>query len=170
MVGVLTSKWMIFFYVPVLIMIILFMAGRKSVHTEVFIPASPKMVWSVLMDVPKLKEWNTVLIPIEGELIVGNSVKYEFHQDKNNIITIPAKVKQIVEGKLLNQTGGMPGILTFDHKYILESDMSGTKVVIHEDYRGAMVPFWNPDPVEQAYTRLAEALKNRVIHVAGELK
>lgn len=170
MVEIFTSKWMILFYVLLITMIVLYIAGRKSVHTQIVIPVSPKTVWSVLMDVPNIKAWNKVLIPIEGEILEGTSIKYEFHQDENKTSIIPAKVKQVVENKLLNQTGGISGILTFDHKYIIEPTQSGTKVVIHEDYRGVMVPFWNPAPVEKAYRRLAEALKNRVIYVSEELE
>lgn len=165
MAAIFTSKWMIFVCLVILIFIILYMIGQKSVHSESFIPATPEEVWSVLIDTQNIKTWNTILIPIDGELREGASIKYEFYQDENNRSVIPAKVRQMVENNLLNQKGGMTGILTFDHKYILEPEKGGTKVIIHEDYRGIMVPFWNPAPVEQAYTRLAEALKDRVIFI-----
>lgn len=165
-----TSKWMILLYVFVAMVIVLYMTGRKSVHTQIFIPESPKTVWSVLMDTSKISEWNKVLIPIEGKIRTGASVRYEFHQDENTTSIIPATVKQVIDNRLLNQTGGILGILTFDHKYIMEPAENGTQVVIHEDYRGIMVPFWNPGPVEKAYKKLAQDLKNRVIHVAGGLK
>ena len=159
---ILTSKWAIVFIVIVFSFIVLNLVGCKSVHTEIDISASPENVWNVLTDTQKIKEWNKVLIPIEGELEEGNTIKYEFHQDENNLSLISAKVEKIEENKLLNQSGGMPLILTFDHKYILEESNGGTKVIIHEDYRGAMVPFWDPAPVEQAYSRLNVALKERV--------
>ena len=141
---------MIMIYLLGVLLFGLYMAGRKSVHTEIFIPAPPEKVWSVLIDVPKVREWNTVLIPVEGDIKIGSSVKYEFHQNENKTSIIPAKVKQIVENKLLNQTGGMPGVLTFDHKYIIQHTKNGTLVVIHEDYRGILVSFWNPAQVEYA--------------------
>jgi hypothetical protein len=158
----LSSKWIILFYIVILTLAVLYLTGCKSVHSQITIKASPENVWFVLTDTEKIKEWNPVLIPVEGELKEGSTVKYEFHQDDENTSEIPAKVKQMVENKLLNQVGGMPGILTFDHQYILEAVDSGTSLIIHEDYRGIMVPFWNPAPVEKAYIRLAEALKERV--------
>jgi len=161
----LTSKWMIAALVLVAGLVILYLIGRKSVHSEVMIPASPQEVWAVLTDFDKAKEWNTVLIPIEGELAEGASITYEFHQDEANVSQIPAKVKQMIPAKLLNQSGGLPGVVTFDHKYMLEAVVQETRLIIHEEYRGIYVPFWNPEPVEQAYSRLANALKDRVIQL-----
>lgn len=157
--AIFTNKWTLIIGAIVVILLLLYLLGRKSVHTELTISASPQEVWKALMDPGS---WNPVLIPIEGDLVEGSNIKYKFVQDENTTSEIPAKVKKIVERALLNQTGGMAGILTFDHRYILEADEDGTKVTIHEDYRGIMVPFWNPAPVEKAYEKLIKALKNKV--------
>ncbi|PWJ40812.1 activator of Hsp90 ATPase-like protein [Sediminitomix flava] len=141
------------------VIIVLFLIGRKSANAEVFINAKPDKVWGILMNTAKYKDWNTVMIPLKGDLKEGNTVTYEFHQDEKNKYEIPSKVKKIETNKLLNQGGGMSGILTFDHKYILEEKDGGTKLTIHEDYRGIGVPFWSPKAVEKAYQRLAEDLK-----------
>lgn len=164
---VFNSKWMIAVLVIVVILAMLYFFGRKSVHTQVMIEATPDEVWQVLTDVPRIKEWNEVLIPLEGTLQEGQVVKYEFRQDADNTSQMSATVRKVVEGELLNQSGGMPGILTFDHRYILEAAEGRTRIVIHEDYKGIMVPFWNPAPVEKAYVRLLNALKDRVIELKG---
>lgn len=163
-----SSKWMIAAIVLVVTLLTLYLIGRKSVHAEITISASPIEVWAVLTDLEKIKDWNPVLIPIEGELKEGARVKYEFHQDESNSSVIPATVKKVVPGELLNQGGGMAGILTFDHKYILVGIGDDTRLTIHEEYRGIYVPFWNADPVEQAYHKLAEALKERVIQLKNQ--
>ena len=162
---VLTSKWSLAVIVVFIVMGLLFAIGRKSVHTELLIPATPEQVWSVLMDSSKYTEWNTVLLPIEGSLEEGAVVKYRFHQDTDVVYDIPSKVRKIEPGRLLNQTGGTTGILTYDHRYVLQAEGSATRVVIHEDYRGIAVPFWNPEPVKNAYIKLIQELKNRVIEV-----
>lgn len=166
--AIFTSKWMIAALALIAVLAILYLAGRKSAHSEITIAASPAEVWAVLTDTDKIKDWNPVLIPIGGELKEGATVTYEFHQDDTTSSQMPAKVKRMVAGELLNQGGGMPGILTFDHKYILEAVGTDTRVTIHEEYRGIYVPFWNPAPVELAYHRLAEALKDRVLHLKNQ--
>ena len=143
------------------LLVILIITGRKSVRSEIEINATPEKVWSVLMDAEKYPEWNPAMQLLEGEIKEGNKVKYQFTQDVENVSEIPSNVKKVVPNSLLNQGGGMPLILTFNHKYILEQNNGKTKVTIHEDYRGIGVNFWNPKEVQKAYERLNIALKNR---------
>lgn len=164
--AILESKWVVGAIVMLIaVLALLYITGHKSVHAEIEIPASPKQVWNVLVDIERYEEWNTVLVPLEGELREGANVRYEFRQNADNTYTIPSKVEKVVEQTLLNQRGGMQGILSFDHRYTLEPANGGTKVIIHEEYRGIGVPFWDPAPVEAAYHRLNQALKDRVIEV-----
>ncbi len=144
------------------ILIILAFTGNKSVHHEIIINADPEKVWKILIEMDEYPNWNPVMELIEGAVQEGNKMKYKFTQDENTTSEIGATVLQIVPNKLLNQKGGIPLVLTFNHKYLLESSGNSTKVIIHEDYRGIGVNFWNPRPVEEAYTRLNVALKNRV--------
>ena len=156
------SKWFIAISVILLVFLILYFLGKKSVHHEITINASTEKVWSVLINMEVYDEWNPTMKLVDGLVIEDGNVVYQFTQDTDNISEIPAVVKRIIPNKLLNQTGGMPIILTFDHKYILEAQGNKTKVIIHEDYKGVGVNFWNPKPVEEAYGRLNKALKKRV--------
>ncbi|GLS26828.1 SRPBCC domain-containing protein [Marinibactrum halimedae] len=155
------SKWVIGFIIVLVILVVLYVLGRKSVHSEVFIPVSPDKVWSVIVDTQKYPEWNPVMEVLDGELKEGQTVRYRFHQDEDNSYEIPSKVKKIEPSSLLNQTGGMVGMLTFNHRYVLTPESNGTRVVIHEDYRGVGAAFWNPAPVGAAYERLNQAIKVR---------
>ncbi len=155
--------------VAIAILVNLYVIGKKSVHQEIFIEASAQEVWKVLTDVDSIRLWNEVLIPLEGKLEEGETILYEFHQDGSKPSKMSAKVKIISPNELLNQSGGMSGLLTFDHRYMLKSDGKYTRLIIHEEYRGIAVPFWNPTPVEEAYGRLARALKARVLSIKEEL-
>lgn len=156
------SKWTIIIVAFLLVLIVAYVTGRKSVHSEVTVAATPEKVWSVLTNTNTYASWNPVMQLLEGELTAGSSVKYQFTQSATNVYKISARVRKVMSNKLLNQIGGMPLFLTFNHYYILESSGKETKVIIHEDYKGIGVHFWNPKPVQEAYEKLNLALKKQV--------
>ncbi len=156
------KKSMYIFIGILVILVILFFTGNKSVHHEITINATPDEVWNILTEMNDYTKWNPTMELLEGTVQEGNKVKYKFTQDENTISEIGATVVQVIPNKLLNQKGGIPLVLTFNHKYVLESTGNTTKVIVHEDYQGIGVNFWNPKPVEKAYQRLNFALKERV--------
>lgn len=158
----LKSKFMTITIIVLAILAVLYFLGNKSVHHEITINASPEKVWSVLTDTDSYDSWNPVMKLLEGEVKEGNKVKYQFTQAEDKQYDIPTTVKKVIPNQLLNQGGGMSGLLTFNHQYILEPDKNGTKLTIHEDYSGIGVNFWNPAPVQAAYERLNKAIKKRV--------
>lgn len=155
------NKYVIILLALVAILVILYFTGKKSAHHEITINASPERVWQVLTNTQAYSEWNPTMQLVKGEIKEGNKVTYKFTQNTDNSYDVSATVKQIITNKLLNQSGGIPIMLTYNHKYILESLGNNTKMIIHEDYRGIGVNFWNPKPVEEAYGKLNEVLKKR---------
>lgn len=152
---------MIYLVIFLLALIALYVVGNNSVHHEIIINQPPEKIWQVLTDTDQYDAWNPVMKLLEGEIKEGNKVKYRFTQDEKNISEIPSTVKEVIPNKLLNQGGGLPFVITFDHQYILEPKGEHTRLIIHEDYQGIWVNFWNPTPVELAYKRLNEAIKKR---------
>ena len=144
-----------------ILIVILFFTGQKSVHSEIIINSTANKVWDVLSDTDKYPEWNPVMLLKEGSILEGQKVVYQFTQSADKQYDISTSVKKVSTGKLLNQGGGMSGVLSFDHRYFLEKMGNKTKLIIHEDYRGIGVNFWNPKPVQTAYEKLALAIKNR---------
>ena len=67
----------------------------------------------------------------------------------------------------INQVGGIPGVLTFDHTWRIDPVPDGSKVTQHEEYRGLYVWFWDPSWVEDAYGAGLVALRDRVAASAG---
>lgn len=116
------------------------------------------------MDEANYEKWNQVLIPIEGDIKKGNNLRYKLIQLNGNAIEIGMKVVQLVPLKLLNQRGGIPGIFTFNHQYILEPIGNNTKVTIHEDFKGIVVLFWDVNWVQQAYINLNKSLRQYVLN------
>ena len=158
----LTSNWTIAIYVLIGLACFLLLIGKKSVHSTIPIDATPDEVWEVIINTSQYSEWNSVMDLLEGNIEEGNLVKYRFTQEEGKSYDIPSKVKKITPSSLLNQGGGKLGIITFDHKYILEEKKGETVLTIHEDYHGVFVPFWNPEPVQKAYDRLNKDIKSRV--------
>lgn len=63
--------------------------------------------------------------------------------------------------KELRQKGGVPGILTFDHRWLLEPVPGGTRVTQYEVDRGIGLWFWDSSWIEPAYSKVNNALKIR---------
>jgi len=138
------------------------LSGCKSVHTELFVPASSAEIWSVLMDGEHYGEWNPVLIEVEGEFSQGATMTYQMMTEEGVASEVDADVIKLEPEIELNQFGGIRGVLTFDHHWILESVAGGTQVTQHEDYAGIGVLFWDPSWFEAAYARGLQALRDRV--------
>ena len=139
--------------------------GKKSVYAEATIPASPQSVWAVLTELERYPEWNPAFSSAVGDLVSGGQMKYQFVQDENTSYEVPATVVQVEPSRLLIQQGGMSGVITYRHEYSLESVAEGTLLRISESYRGIYVPFWNTAPVERAYQRVADALRDLVLEL-----
>ncbi len=159
--NILTSKQLLFLGVSVVFVSLL--TGCKTVHTEIVIPAEPNEVWQVLVDSDSYKDWNPVLVPVSGRLLEGESMVYQMTGPDSSKTQIQAEVVKMEVPKELNQYGGLWGILTFDHYYILEPVEGGTKVTQYEIYRGIGVWFWNASWVEPAYSNVNEALRDQVL-------
>ena len=142
--------------------------GCATVHTETVIPAAPADVWSVLADASGYEEWNPVLVPLEGELREGETLKYRMTDAEGKQSEVKVEVVKMTREKELNQYGGVWGILTFDHTWSLEPVEGGTRITQHEEYRGIGVWFWDYSWVEPAYARANEALKKKVLEVIAE--
>lgn len=162
---VLISKWTIAIAVLLVMLLILSVYGRKSVHTELIIESNPHQVWNILLDEKNYPKWNNVLIPVKGKIKQGNRLTYKLVQPKGKPIEITLKVKKLVPLQLLNQSGGIPGIFTYDHYYILKREDRYTKVIIHEDFNGIAVHFMDLDWIQQAYSDLNKSLRAHTLEI-----
>ena len=137
--------------------------GHHEVYTETIIAAEPEEVWAVITDAPNYKNWNPVIINVEGtyreDATITNTVVEEGKKPTN----IKSKVIKFEPPFHLNQFGGYRGIITFDHHYILEKVEEGTKVIQKEEYTGFYVNFWDSSWVEPAYKKVNEGLKQEVL-------
>ena len=160
--------WMLLKWVVaplVLILIILTFTGKKTFHVEIFIPAPPENVWAVLMDTKAFGEWNPVFTKVEGNYRKGGKIKNQVQAPNDQVMNITAAVTELIENKELRQDGGLWGFVTFDHQWLLEPTEGGTKVIQHEVDKGFYMWFWDSSWIEPSYTRVSEALKERVLEL-----
>lgn len=151
----------------VLIALVLTFTGKKTFHVELIISAPPEAVWAVLTDAQGYAEWNPVFVNVNGEFREGTEVKTTVREPGKPDIVITSRVLKVSPNQELNQFGGIRGIITFDHRWLLEPVEGGTKVIQHEVDRGFYVWFWNSDWVEPEYLRASEALRERVLQMSG---
>ena len=161
-VSIIKSKWLLVFIAVIILLVITAVFAKKSVRTEILIPAKAQNIWAVLMDEAGYKNWNPILVPLKGEIENGAKIRYRWKQANGEFIEIESKVIELNENKLLHQRGGTPGILTFDHRYQLFPEDGETRIVQSEVYRGIGVLFWNASQMEPQYQKVNEALRDRI--------
>ncbi len=140
---------------------ILAVTTKKTFYAEVYIPAPPEEIWQVLMDTAKYPEWNPTFVQVQGSYEEGAKVINTVNSPHGPMI-INAVIQAFVPNTELRQSGGPPGIITFDHRWLLKPDKDGTCVIQHEVDRGLYLWFWNSEWVQPAYERASAALKERV--------
>ena len=140
--------------------------AHKTVHAELVIPASPDRIWAVLTDTAAYAEWNPIFVRAEGEFREGGTVAYGMKSPDGEVSDVAPTVRKLVPSREINQFGGIPGVLTFDHTWRIDPLPEGSKVTQHEEYRGVYVWFWDPAWVEDAYEEALVGLRDRVAEVA----
>jgi len=135
----------------------------KTFRAEIVVPAAPEDVWAVLMDTGSYPEWNPVFVVVDGQYAEGAKLVNKVRDPAGKILEMTAKVRTLTPNRELRQAGGVPGVITFDHRWLLEPVEGGTRVTQHEVDRGAFLWFWNADWIEPAYGKVNEALRDRVL-------
>ena len=101
-----------------------------------------------MVDTPAYPQWNPVFVEVDGPYVVGKTVLNRVREPSGAILEMTATVETLLPGAELYQSGGVPGILTFNHRWLLEPADDGTKVIQHEVDRGIGLWFWNSDWIE----------------------
>ncbi len=156
------AKWLILSLVAISVLAGAVLLPRKSAHAELMFQQPAEEVWAALMDTSVQSDWNPIFDSVEGVYGVGATMQYGMVTSDGSVVPVEARVIEMVPNKLLNQFGGYPGILTFDHQWILEATPEGTRVVQHEEYRGVGVLFVDVSYVPGLYQQGLVALRSRL--------
>lgn len=148
--------------VPVLLIGAAAIFSNKTYRVERTISATPEAVWAVLMDTAAYGEWNPVFVKVEGSYAAGGTVLNTFKDPSGKLFDVTNKVEALEPNRLLRQKGGLAGVLTFDHQWLLEPVEGGTKITQYEVDRGIYVWFWDDSWIVPKYTEVLQALEREV--------
>ena len=136
---------------------------KKTFHVEIEIAAPPEAVWAVLTDTEHYQEWNPTQVEIRGVHALGSKLVAVFDAPEVTPFEVELTLSEMDAPYLLRQRGGVPGIITFDHRWMISPTEHGSLVVQHEVDRGIYLLFWDSSWIEPAYKRASEALRDRVL-------
>tara|TARA_B100000315_G_scaffold228889_1_gene238049 strand:+ start:509 stop:871 length:363 start_codon:yes stop_codon:yes gene_type:complete len=116
----------------------------------------------VLIETEKYPDWNPVMTKVDGRHEVGKTLNFNVVVPGEKPLNIKAKVVKVDSQKLLQQKGGIWGVLTFNHQYKFEKVGTSTKVIQKEDYSGVGLLFWDHKKMIKTFGKSNEALKKGV--------
>jgi len=111
----------------------------------------------MLTDTSNYATWNPIFVGVSGDMRPGGELALDMKLDDGELSQITVTVDAMIEHQSIQQSAGVPGILTAHHEWSLEPAKEGTLVVQRETYRGAGVLFYDPGYVALLYM---ESLKN----------
>ena len=111
----------------------------KTFRVEAVVPATPEDVWAVLTETEHYPEWNPVFVEVVGQYEPGTRVLNKVKDPSGNILEMTATVRTVTPNRESRQTGGTHGIITFDHRWLLEPVEGGSRVIQLEVDRGALL-------------------------------
>ena len=135
----------------------------KTFEAEITIAAPPEKIWAVLMDTGAYPDWNPTFVEVSGPYLVGTKISSRVRKPDGAFVEMRPTVKALVPNRELRQGGGLPGVLTYNHSWILQPVEGGTLVRQIDVDRGGFLWFWDSTWVEPAYRMANEALAQRVL-------
>ena len=135
----------------------------KTFEAEITIAAPPEKIWAVLMDTGAYPDWNPTFVEVSGPYLVGTKISSRVMKPDGAFVEMRPTVKALVPNRELRQGGGLPGVLTYNHSWILQPVEGGTLVRQIDVDRGGFLWFWDSSWVEPAYRMANEALAQRVL-------
>ena len=142
--------------------VLLIWLPRKSVEAELVIAAPPEVVWAALTDTGGYVEWNPIFVNVMGVMQPGNELMLAMKLEDGRTAQVTVTVDTVKPYSSIQQSAGVPGILTAHHEWRLEPSHEGALLVQRETYRGVGVLFYDPAYVELLYLEGLHNLRQRL--------
>lgn len=144
----------------------------KTIRTTITIEAAPEEVWDHLVDFPAHADWNPFFASIEGQPIVGTSLRVTARKaDAPEGDDLGMVFKPVVlvadRGRELRWRGKLAfgGLFDGTHFFVLTENADGTTTLEHgEEFRGILIPFVGKvlRETEEGFVAFNDAIKRRV--------
>ena len=138
-----------------------------KLETEIEITAPPSQVWQILTDFESFSEWNP-LLQATGKAELGEKIAIKANAPDGSDAEYKFQV-QIVDfepNKILAWKGGIPGILSGYHYWLLSASDNGTRLIHGEDFNGLYVLIKGKQHImsfRPGYEAMNEAMAKRVL-------
>ena len=117
---------------------------RESVEARLLIEAPPKAVWAMLTDTGSYTTWNPIFVGLSRDVRPGRELALDMKLEDGQLSQTTVTVDAMIKYRSIQQSAGVPRILTAHHEWSLEPAKGGTLVVQRETCRGAGVFFPTP--------------------------
>lgn len=149
---------------------------RKHLHTEIEIAAPAAVVWAVLTDLPKVRQWNDFLLRLEGETAVGAQWRVEMQVGARKPMRFTPRIIEWEAERVMRWLGrtGVRGLFDGEHGFVIEPLTADRVRFVHEErFSGILVRplLWMlGDDLPDAFEAFNRALKARAeaLHAAGD--
>lgn len=145
---------------------------RHDLQTEITIDAAPEVVWDVLVDLDRYRDWNPFIVEASGTPAVGERLTNRLQPPGGRAMTFKPVVTEVEPNSVFEWLGRLvlPGIFDGRHRFELEPTSSGGTTVRHsEHFRGVLVRLMRSslDTTTRAgFEAMNDALKTRAETVA----
>ncbi len=145
---------------------------NHELHTEVTIEAPPEVVWQVLVDLDRYRDWNPFVVEAAGTVEVGERLTNRIQPPGGKAMTFKPEVTEVEPHSVFEWLGRlvMPGVFDGRHRFELRPTSSGGAILTHSEYfRGVLVRFMRSslDTTTRAgFEAMNDALKTRAEAVA----
>jgi hypothetical protein len=138
----------------------------RRIETAIDIAASPRAVWTVLIDFAAYPDWNPFIRRLQGEPTVGTRLEVTVQPPGSSAMTFKPTVLAAEPEHELRWRGRVlvPGLFDGEHAFRLEPIKSGCRFHHGERFGGLLVPLFGGmlKSTEQGFVAMNEALKRRV--------
>lgn len=132
----------------------------KHYESTALIDASPASIWEILVDAPRLSQWDSGIERVEGKIAPGETIKV--YAKINPKQAFPVKVAEFKPTELMIWSGGMPfGLFKGVRTFTLTPQGNSTKFTMREEFSGPMLPMiWGSMPdLGPSFEQFAKGLK-----------